>query len=133
MKNPKLPKLTEVLRHVLKTGQPCPVQDPDVECDLGGDLGCDSQWLISVNKSDFGRYYNVAPGQVTRWIDAGLPVQPDGRLLFGKAAEWIKENRGEWLEERGRREIAAFMAKHGKAPLEVQPIEDIDETPEPIA
>ena len=45
-----------------------------------------------LSKAEFAKDQRVSKTMVTKWIAAGLPVTPQGRIDRAKAIEWLKAN-----------------------------------------
>ena len=103
MKTKKKPQPTcvlasTVLGHVLKNKTPFPLP-PTYDEEVVNDISDDPRWnaaaFTSVTKAWFSRWHGVDGGQVSRWLQAGLPVMANGRLLLSVADRWLDEYRAE--------------------------------------
>ena len=103
MKTKKKPQPTcvlasTVLGHVLKNKTPFPLP-PTYDEEVVNDISDDPRWnaaaFTSVTKAWFSRWHGVDGGQVSRWLQAGLPAMANGRLLLSVADRWLDEYRAE--------------------------------------
>lgn len=46
----------------------------------------------SLRKIDFAKAVNLSPSRVTRMIQQGMPVEPDGRIDVARGKLWMREN-----------------------------------------
>ena len=89
---------SEIMAHVLKTKTPFPLP-ADYDEETPNDISDDPRWnaaaFTSVTKAWFSRWHGVDAGQVSRWLQAGLPALDNGRLLLSVADRWLEEYRAE--------------------------------------
>ena len=87
-----------VLAHVLKSKTPFPLP-PTYDEEVPNDISDDPRWnaspFLAVTKAWFSRWHGVDGGQVSRWLQAGLPAMANGRLLLSVADRWLDEYRAE--------------------------------------
>lgn len=48
--------------------------------------------MVSVSLAEFARIMGVDRSQPTRWVAAGMPLLPDGRVDAETASEWVRNN-----------------------------------------
>ena len=86
------------MAHVLKTKTPFPLP-ADYDEETPNDISDDPRWnpsaFISVTTTWFSRWHGVDGGQVSRWLQAGLPTMANGRLLLSVADCWLDDYRAE--------------------------------------
>jgi hypothetical protein len=87
-------RFTEIIKHVIDTGELFPLPQGYTCEDIAYDTPECLQWVghvewCSISKADYARAMNVAPSQVTRWVKAGMPELPDGRLPYFEIDLWL--------------------------------------------
>ena len=89
---------SQIMAHVLETKTAFPLP-ADYDEETPNDISDDPRWnaaaFTSVTKTWFSRWHGVDAGQVSRWLQAGLPVMDNGRLLLSVADRWLEEYRAE--------------------------------------
>jgi hypothetical protein len=98
--------LSTILRYVLENGgKPYPLPSMwDVRGDVGeaGDPYCcfwfEEEHWCSVSQAAFAREVVVPPTTVSRWLNAGLPQLPDGRIVLWQGKRWLEKHRKHWYE-----------------------------------
>jgi hypothetical protein len=91
-------RITEVFAWILKHRDTYPVPEGVDPCmlfyyDLPENVVWQQSHFINISKKQYAEREAVAQSQVSRWINAGMPVREDGRIDVWDADSWLERYR----------------------------------------
>ena len=91
---PKQIRMSEVIQWTFRHRDTYPLPDgldySDLYYDVPDPVLIETKHFTNLSKTGFAERHLVAQSQVSRWINAGLPVREDGRIDVWKGDQWLE-------------------------------------------